>query len=809
MSDRNHWTALRQRKISRRTMLGASAKAGVGAAGLALVGCGDDDEPDAGAVAAERAASAAEEAAAAAIAAGEARAAETEAAADAAAEAAAAASEASAAASQAADAADAAAALAAEAAESEDAANAAAAAEAAAAAAADAAAAASAAGDQAAAAVAAAASEAAEAAAQAARDAAAAVEAGTATAEAAQAAIDEAAQAAAAAAAAAGEASAAAGQAAATAQETAEAAAETAAAAVAAAEEAADAAREAADAVEQTRNVAAALTAEAEFLDWSVPWPLDEIDLDATITLAIPADTGGLDPQRVGSDSNFTSHSAVHDSLVEISPLTNDLIPHLATLEWADEGATCIGTVNRAMFHDGSVLTAHDLVFTYDRMGGVAEYHQGGETSDHPAGWQPVRPIWGASYWLRNEAVDDTTWVIELPDFDASLWGTIGIVPNVMVMSQADVERRGDHAVDNHPIGTGPFRFVSHTDEEDFVFERFEDHFNPVDHPIRVPHYAHHKHLIALVRPELQSRIAGIEAGEIDGAAELGVNAVAPFLDDPDFTVQFVPALGYALHNIYPNLWRETRDDGTPNPWMDQRVRIAANLSINRAAIAEGLLLGAPPIEPMYGFRGVVGYPSEEDARAADWGYDPDRARALLAEAGYPDGFDENLYYTPDWGGDLQEDLVLTTAQMLNEVGIRAKAVSIPGSEYFTDAYARGGPTGTAPVGLYWWWANNQADAGVMWTCCANSEGFFTMSIHGDPVLDELFSQSKVERDPERRNELTSELFLRHKRGAWFINVIEPLDGVLTRGDVNWPVGGPFGGLSFVNMYSIQKRRAT
>ncbi len=242
----SYWETLRQRKISRRTMLGASAKAGVGAAGLALVGCGDDDD-DAGTAAAERAAAAAEEAAAAAVAAGEARAAETEAAADAAAEAAAAASEASAAASQAADAADAAAALAAEAAESEDAANAAAAAEAAAQAAADAAAAASAAGDEAAAAVAAAASEAAEAAAQAARDAAAAVEAGTATAEAAQAAIDEAAAAAAAAAEAAGEASAAAGEAAATAQQTAEAAAETAAAAVAAAQEAADAAQEAAE----------------------------------------------------------------------------------------------------------------------------------------------------------------------------------------------------------------------------------------------------------------------------------------------------------------------------------------------------------------------------------------------------------------------------------------------------------------------------------------------------------------------------------------------------------------------------------
>ena len=91
MSDYNYWTTLRQRKISRRTMLGASAKAGVGAAGLALVGCGDDDDDgavagdaaaaeaaaaagdsSAAAAAAERAAAAAEEAAAAAAAAGDA-----------------------------------------------------------------------------------------------------------------------------------------------------------------------------------------------------------------------------------------------------------------------------------------------------------------------------------------------------------------------------------------------------------------------------------------------------------------------------------------------------------------------------------------------------------------------------------------------------------------------------------------------------------------------------------------------------------------------------------------------------------------
>ena len=205
MSTPNYWTALRQRKISRRTMLGASAKAGVGAAGLALVGCGDDDDDAAPAAidtsaidaAAGDAAAAAEAASAAADAAG-----------------------------RAAEAAEAASALAAEAAESDDAEQAAAAAQAAADAAADAAEAARAAGDAGAAAVAQAAADAAEAAAAAAR------EAGAEDTAAAAAAAQAAADAAAAAAAAAGEASAA--------------AAETAAAAVAAAEEAADAAREAA-----------------------------------------------------------------------------------------------------------------------------------------------------------------------------------------------------------------------------------------------------------------------------------------------------------------------------------------------------------------------------------------------------------------------------------------------------------------------------------------------------------------------------------------------------------------------------------
>ena len=826
MSRRNYWTTLRQRKISRRTMLGASAKAGVGAAGLALVGCGDDDEPDAGAVAAERAAAAAEEAAAAAIAVGEASAADTAAAAaaaaaaadaageasavaaeaaDAAGDASAAAGEAAAAASQAADAADAAAALAAEAAESEDAANAAAAAEAAAAAAAQAADAAGAAGDAAAAAVAAAAAQAAEAAAQAARDAAAAVEAGTATAEAAQAAIEAAADAAAAAAAAAGEASAAAGEAAATAAATAEAAAETAAAAVAAAQEAADAAQEAAEsaamAAEEDMAEAAAPAAGPDFN--TQPWPLDQVDLDGSVVVAVPGRQEGTDTHRAGSQGNLYSHGAVFNAAMEINPADGGAIPSLATPEWIDN-VSLRASVEPAPFHDGSILTAQDMVFSYDRAGGVAEYHQGGATTDHSGGWTPTNPTRGAESWARNEAVDDRTWSFELAGADGGFFAVnLARIGEVAIYSQADVLRRGDAAVDTVPMGTGPYRFVSQTADENSVFERFEDHFLPVDYPVVVSHYAHNKHLTVVVRPELQSRLAGLEAGEIDMIEGLGPDVVEPYRDDPDFAVKFQKSGAPPLNNIYINLFQQTMDDGSPNPFLDLRVRRAANYALNRQSMIDNLLLGLGQMA-LFGFSGIGGYPSAERKKAeVDYPYDPERAQALMAEAGYADGFDVPLYYQPETGGSFVPDMALAVEQDLNAVGIRAELRPIPSDQYFTDAYTRGRET--APPGLFWFYANSSPDVGSMWECCTGPEGFFTLANPLDPSLEELYQALKVEPDAARRFEMVTELFVEHARGAYFIFLLEAPTGTLTPADVNWPLGGPFGRMWGGSTFAAQR----
>ena len=609
MSDRNYWTALRQRKISRRTMLGASAKAGVGVAGLALVGCGDDDGPDAGAVAAERAATAAEEAAAAAIAAGEARAAETEAAAAAAAQAAAAASEASAAASQAADAADAAAALAAEAAESEDAGNAAAAAEAAAAAAADAAAAASAAGDQAAAAVAAAASEAAEAAAQAARDAAAAVEAGTATAAAAQAAIDEAAAAAAAAAQAAGEASAAAGEAAATAQETAEAAAETAAAAVAAAQEAADAAQEAAE--------SAAMAAEEEEAPATGPQHggiLSVFSFDGGILDPAIADHGGLESAwlPIYDHINYLDNGGVLTAAMAELPEVVDELTFVYNIKpnvhWQDKAPL-----------NGRQFVAEDAAFGLQRFG-----------QDNP------EFIWRDRFAIVDqfEVPDELTLRLRTKEVFAPLITAVG--ENQMVMISRDaVEAFGDDGVasDNEAaIGTGGMQYVSREPDVLTVLERNPNYFrDPVPY------------------------IDGLRANwNADGA----YRAAQYVAGEADFT--FLPWLGYPAENeaLRAQVGEENLIEVPMNaiwsvstffhtkvePYTDPRVRLALHLAADREqnfAARGGLLQIGGPISHAAGvyawtpdeLRQLPGYRSgalrEEDLA---------EGRRLLDASGYDPG---------------------------------------------------------------------------------------------------------------------------------------------------------------------------
>ena len=666
----NYWNTLRQRKISRRTMLGASAKAGVGVAGLALVGCGDDDEPDAGAVAAERAAAAAEEAAAAAVAAGEARAADSEAAAataagaadaaadaaDAAGEASAAAAdaadaagEASAAASQAASAADAAAALAAEAAESEDAANAAAAAEAAAAAAAQAADAASAAGDAAAAAVADAAAQAAEAAAQAARDVAAAVEAGTATAAAAQAAIDNAAEAAAAAAAAAGEASAAAEAAASTAaataaaavaaaEEAAEAAAETAAAAVAAAEEAADAAQEAADTAATAAESASAAQATAAA---ALRGP----------RVRIP--TPNFGGTEAGTGTNGNDHAmlwCLYDPLVSYdASLTPQPDRSLAqSWETPDPLNVIFSIRENVQFHDGLPLTAEAVRLWIERgktleastiKGDLAAVGSVEETDTMTAAFRMDRPF-SPLLWILG---DRAGLILSPNSFD----------------DFTELNNR------NTPVGTGAHVFVEESLDGPFVMDANPNYWKPnAPHIEGVTFNAGEDATFGATNALL--------AGDYD-AIRFPAEEDHDRIRDAGYELIIQPSNTTGFYNMNTNI----------EPWNNPHARHAFNAGFDRTELNDTVFGGyhTPALWGWYGPSVIYHDPNERF-----WEFDPEVVQMHLAAGGFEDGLEFNMNVKAD--DPLYIDQSLFVQAALAQVGITMNIDAKPHPAFWSEWYA-------------------------------------------------------------------------------------------------------------------------
>ena len=148
--------------------------------------------------------------------------------------------------------------------------------------------------------------------------------------------------------------------------------------------------------------------------------------------------------------------------------------------------------------------------------------------------------------------------------------------------------------------------------------------------------------------------------------------------------------------------------------------------------------------------------------------------------------------------------MVLAVAQDLNAVGIRAEPMALGAGDYFSEAYTRG--RDQAPPGLYWFWGSPNPDIGHPWECCAGPRGFFGVAVPPEPDMDELFLAQRLEQDPARRLEMITELILEHARRAYYIYIVEPPDGILTRSDVNWPKGGRYGILSFYSTYAMQRR---
>jgi peptide/nickel transport system substrate-binding protein len=305
-----------------------------------------------------------------------------------------------------------------------------------------------------------------------------------------------------------------------------------------------------------------------------------------------------------------------------------------------------------------------------------------------------------------------------------SFYGTI-VSGAGWIVPRKYVEQVGNDGFKKHPIGLGPYKFVSHTPGIELVMEANERYWR------KVPSV---KRLVFKSVPESTTRLAMLKRGEVDVAYLLEVPQAQEVKRDPSLRLAFSGGIA--------TFYLDFLDQWDPkSPWADRRVRLAANYAIDRQALSDAETLGASkpagnhvprtfefalPLEP---------YP-----------YDPARARKLLAEAGYPSGFDAGeLHQLPPYFS-LGEAIV----NYFQAVGIRIRMRPMERAAYFAligSKKAKGVCVCTSA--LY-------GNAASRISQVIPSDGAYAYG--GYPDVDALYKQQAVETDRKKREALLHQI---------------------------------------------------
>ena len=324
------------------------------------------------------------------------------------------------------------------------------------------------------------------------------------------------------------------------------------------------------------------------------------------------------------------------------------------------------------------------------------------------------------------------------------------------------------------------FRFVSRLPDTESRGTRFDDYFwdNMNEHGPWKPSF---KDITYLIRPEAISAVAALQAGEADFIPEMEVELAEQFEDDPDYEVVFVNrGLGHA---VQMNTHVETLEGGEPNPFLDLRVRQAANLAIDRQGYITSLLTGREGL--LRGLSSLSGGFPRGEIEQFDPGFDLEKAKALMVEAGYADGFDVPLYHGSGYFTQSQ-DIVQIVVQSLEKIGIRAELLTMPFADelpIIRDKTIWGmfyfGSSGTTEV---------QGNATAFW----GNDGFYNQSAIPGSTLNDLYLEQTGEFDAERRADLLKQAWIEHYTQAGWIFLHEEIQtAVYSKKTLIWePDGG-------------------
>ncbi|WP_419899272.1 ABC transporter substrate-binding protein [Roseomonas sp. USHLN139] len=439
-----------------------------------------------------------------------------------------------------------------------------------------------------------------------------------------------------------------------------------------------------------------------------------------------------IDPHFFHATPNHTVAMHMFERLVDRAP-DGTLIPGLAE-SWTllDSTVWEFRLRPRVTFHDGGAFTADDVAFTFDRAPKVP---------NSPGGFGTfLRAV------ARLEIVDPLTIRVHThqpaPDLPANLT-YIGIVSRRVGEGASTADYNGGKAA----IGTGPYRFVSFTPGSRVELARFDGWWGAKQPWETVT-------LRLLSNPAARS--AALLSGDVQVIESPSVSDLPRLRETPQVSVASVP--GIRCMYLVPDFSREGESpfvlgqDGKPlakNPFRDRRVREALSLAIQRSALAERVMLNTAVATNQWMPEGS--YSHAPKIRVPE--VDANRAKALLAEAGFPEGFRLTLH-TPNDRYPNDSRLAQAVAQMWTRIGVQTTVEALPWSSFF----GRGNRQEFAMA--LWGWGSPTFEAGYMLTNCmatqdrARNRGAYNYGLYSNPALDTAIFAAVEEMDAAKRETL-------------------------------------------------------
>ena len=441
-----------------------------------------------------------------------------------------------------------------------------------------------------------------------------------------------------------------------------------------------------------------------------------------TLVVGLVAEPVNLDPAQVTDLNSNRVGRRIVETLVTFPDESTQVVPGLAE-SWtvSKDGLRYTFKLRKNVaFHDGTPMNAEAVKFSIERQ----------INPEHPFNKLGKYPF--ANYFFGNvkavEVVDPQTVEFVLKEPRASFLAIL-TAGAASVVSPTAVKKLGaDYALT--PVGTGPFKYVSWDRGQRVVLEKNPSYWK---FPVKVDR--------VVFRPivEDQARLTELMTGTLDLMVGTPPDFVAQLEKSPTITL---------LKQVGAHVWY-LGVNNQKKPLDDKRVRQAMNYAVNKEAIVRDVLKGTGSLSAGPVLPGTWG----ADAALKPYPYDPARARKLLAEAGFPNGFSTTLW-VPESGSGMQSPVAMSTVIQSN---LKAVGINVALQTFEWGAFIAKLRSKDQELFALSWMAGNEDPDMVMYPLLHSSQwtpGGPNRALYKNERFDDLLHQARLTTDDKKRAEL-------------------------------------------------------